>query len=189
MNDPFGQGPDLIEPDPERAGLNVAFDAFFRQNKDRFFRIALNRLVDRRDADEALSDAALIMYRKWERILAHANPMAMVLRILDNKITDFYRAQARHAGREMAFTDRPDAAYFIELRDQDRLDRALEALRKISPQQAFCWEMHKLLGESYEDIARELDISYGAAKTAASRGHRKLKELLAEPLDTEKGDC
>ncbi|MFC7794145.1 RNA polymerase sigma factor [Streptomyces cinereoruber] len=188
MNDPFGQGPDLIEPDPERARLDVSFDAFFRQHKDRFFRIALRRLVDPRDADEALSDAALVMYRKWERILAHAKPMAMAMRILDNKITDFYRARARHAGRELRLAERPDASYLIELRDQDRLDRALEALRKISPQQAYCWEMHKLLGESYEDIARDLDISYGAAKTAASRGHKKLKAFLAELLETEKGD-
>ncbi|MFF8610982.1 RNA polymerase sigma factor [Streptomyces sp. NPDC015346] len=188
MNDSFGQGYDLIEPDPERAVLSVSFEAFFRQHKDKFFRIALNRLVDPRDADEALSDAALVMHKKWERILAHANPMAMALRILDHKIIDFYRARARHAGREQALTERPDASYLMDLREQDRLDRALEALRKISPQQAQCWEMHKLLGESYSDIAEHLGISYGAAKTSASRGQRKLKALLAELMDTEKGD-
>lgn len=76
----------------------------------------------------------------------------------------------------------------MELREQDRLDRALEALRKISPQQAQCWEMHKLLGEAYSGIAEHLGISYGTARRSAFRGQRKLKALLAELMDTEKGD-
>ncbi|MET9438990.1 RNA polymerase sigma factor [Streptomyces sp. NPDC006551] len=188
MNDTFGPWPDTIEPDPERAALPVSFDAFFRQHKDRFFRIALHRLRDPRDADEALGDAGLTMHKKWERILAHANPMAMAMRILDNKITDFYRARARHSGRELALTERPDTSYLMELREQDRLDRALEALRKIAPQQAQCWEMHNVLGDSYADIAEHLGITPGAAKTNAFKGKNKLRALLTELLDTEKGD-
>ncbi|WP_314614695.1 RNA polymerase sigma factor [Streptomyces stackebrandtii] len=187
-NDPFGHWPDLIEPDPERPELDAAFETFLRQNQTKFFTIALNRLVDPRDADEALSDAALVMYQKWERIQAHPKPIAMATQILNHKIIDYYRVQARHAGREQFLAEQPDITYLDEMGDQDRLDRALEALRKISPQQAECWEMHKLIGESYNEIAERLGISYTAAKTAASRGQKKLKALLAELSESEKGD-
>ncbi|MCB8900838.1 MULTISPECIES: hypothetical protein [unclassified Streptomyces] len=43
-NDPFGQGPDLFEPDPERPVLDATFEDFFHRNKTLFFKIALNRL-------------------------------------------------------------------------------------------------------------------------------------------------
>ncbi|WP_405689408.1 hypothetical protein [Streptomyces sp. NBC_00057] len=87
MTDTFGREYDLAnpepepDPEPEPVKLPPDFDAFFR--------IALNRLHDPRDADEALSDAAMVMYKKWERILAHPNPIALAHRILDNKLTDF----------------------------------------------------------------------------------------------------
>ncbi|MFB7036711.1 RNA polymerase sigma factor, partial [Bacillus altitudinis] len=86
-NDPFGQGADLFEPDPERPVLDATFEDFLRRNKPLFFKVALNRLQDRQDADEALSDASVAMYQKWERIRVHAKPDALAMRILIDKIT------------------------------------------------------------------------------------------------------
>ncbi|MFJ8871298.1 RNA polymerase sigma factor [Streptomyces sp. NPDC102473] len=194
MTDTFGQGSDLVNPEPEPepglqpTALPLDFEAFFRQNKDTFFRIAVNRLHDPRDADEALSDAALVMYKKWERILAHENPIALALRILDNKLTDFYRRTARMAGREQSLTDRPDSSYLMELRSGDLLDGALEELRRLAPLQAQCWEMHKLHGMTHAEIGTHLGITEGAAKTNTSKGHKKMKCLITELPDTEKGD-
>lgn len=194
MTDTFGRGSELVNPEPEpesqpqRVKLPTDFDAFFRGHKDTFFRIAVNRLHDPRDADEALSDAALVMYRKWERILAHPNPIALAHRILDNKITDFYRRTARTAGRERCLTERPDSSYLMDLRSSDRLDRALDELRRLAPTQAQCWEMHKLNGLTYAEIGTHLGITEGAAKTNGSKGHKRMKYLLSELPDLEKGD-
>ncbi|WP_331739757.1 sigma-70 family RNA polymerase sigma factor (plasmid) [Streptomyces goshikiensis] len=191
-NDPFGQEYDLIEPEPERALFPIDFEVFLRQHKDSFFRIALGRLRDPRDADEALQDASLIMYKKWEPILAHPNPIALAHKILSNSITDFYRRNARRGARERSLAERPDTFYLPEdlmwLRPTDRLDRALEALRQIAPLQAECWEMHHRDELPYAEIAIRLGITEGAAKTNASRGKTKLKALLRELPDTEKGD-
>ncbi|MFF1847079.1 RNA polymerase sigma factor [Streptomyces sp. NPDC058217] len=194
MSDTFGRGYELVDPEPgpeTQPGpvkLPLDFEVFFRQNKDAFFRIAVGRLHDSRDADEALSDAALVMYKKWERILAHPNPIAMAHRILDNKITDFYRRTARYAGREQSLTDRPDSSYLMEMRSVDKVDRALEELRRLAPQQAQCWEMHKVDGLAYAVIGKHLGISEGAAKTNASKGHKKMKGLIRDLPDMEKGD-
>ncbi|MGW1659176.1 RNA polymerase sigma factor [Streptomyces atratus] len=194
MTDTSGRGYDLAnpEPEPERqpepVKLPPDFDVFFRQNKDTFFRIAVNRLHDPRDADEALSDAAMVMYKKWERILAHPNPIALAHRILDNKLTDFYRRTARTAGREQCLAERPDSSYLMDLRSDDRLDRALEELRRLAPLQAQCWEMRKLHGMPHAVIGAHLGITEGAAKTNSSKGHKKMKCLITELPDVEKGD-
>ncbi|MFD4341758.1 RNA polymerase sigma factor [Streptomyces anulatus] len=196
MTDTFGRGFELASPEPEpesqpqpqRIQFPADFEAFFREHKDTFFRIAVNRLHDPRDADEALSDAALVMYRKWERILAHPKPIALAHRILDNKITDFYRRTARTAGREQSLTERPDSSYLMDLRSSDRLDRALEKLRRLAPAQAQCWEMNKLSGLTYAEIGTRLGMTEGAAKTNGAKGHKRMKDLLSELPDEEKGD-
>ncbi|WP_327310092.1 sigma-70 family RNA polymerase sigma factor (plasmid) [Streptomyces sp. NBC_01298] len=187
-NDPFGQERDLVEPEPERASFPIDFDVFLRNYKDSFFRIANGRLRDPRDADEALQDAAMIMYRKWERILAHPKPIKLAHKILDNSITDFYRRNARRGDREQSLTELPDTTHLIHLRSGDRLDRALEALRQLAPLTASCWEMHHRDELPYSEIGERLGISEGAAKTNASRGKTKLQALLTELPDTEKGD-
>ncbi|MGW1768592.1 RNA polymerase sigma factor [Streptomyces sp. NPDC002073] len=89
MNNDFGQEYDLIEPEPEPepAVFPLDFEVFLRQHKDAFFRTALGRLRDPRDADEALQDAAMTIYRKWERILAHPKPIALAHKTSGIKIT------------------------------------------------------------------------------------------------------
>ncbi|MFC5855897.1 hypothetical protein ACFPZI_30220 [Streptomyces chlorus] len=104
---------------------------------------------DPHDADEALMDAAVVMYRKWPRILAHANPIALAHRILDNAITDFYRRRARTAGREvshaeLSYADMPTADDLMLLRGHDRLDRALADLDQRAPLQANCVRLRYL---------------------------------------------
>ncbi|MFB7428732.1 RNA polymerase sigma factor [Streptomyces hydrogenans] len=186
MNDTFGQGADVFEPDPERPLFDKEFEDFLRKHKDNFYRTAVARLVDPYDADEALGDACLVMYQRWEKIQSHPQPVYLALRILRHKITDFHRARARRADREETVAHPPELRILQEMGEQHPLSQALEKLRKVSPQQADCWEMKKVLGREYSEIAEELDITIGAAKTAASRGQAKLRLLLA--LDSEKKD-
>ncbi|MGW4779978.1 RNA polymerase sigma factor [Streptomyces filamentosus] len=176
----------LPDPQPERPQLPKKFDAFIREHKDDFYKTALTRLIDPRDADEALNDAFLLIYQKWERVEAHPKPVAMARFMLSCKIRDFHRSRARLARREQSVAEPPDTSYLDEMGHQDSLGRALEELRTSSPRQADCWEMHKILGKTYDEIARELDITSGAAKTSASKAQARLKELLT--LQKEKKD-
>ncbi|MFG2717906.1 RNA polymerase sigma factor [Streptomyces sp. NPDC048416] len=189
MNDAPGQEYHLIEPDPERPALPPDFDSFFRRHKDEFLRIAQYRLRNLHDADDALMEAALVMHRKAERILAHPNPIALAHRILNNAIVDFYRRRVRISSRERSVAEPPDSAYLTELRGSDRLDRAVEYLRTIAPLQAQCLELHHLAELTYKEIARRLEITENAAKTNACKGKKKLETLMRTDLpDVEKGD-
>ncbi|MER6443321.1 sigma factor [Streptomyces sp. NPDC001185] len=76
---------------------------FFGCYKVEILRIADARTRNPHDADEVLMEAAVAMYRKWPRLLAHPNPIALAQRILEAAIVDFYRRRARTAGREVSY--------------------------------------------------------------------------------------
>ncbi|MFF9490239.1 RNA polymerase sigma factor [Streptomyces sp. NPDC014676] len=188
MTNPDERDFGLIEP----VDLPNDFEVFFARYKGDFLRITGSRLRDPHDADEALMDAAVVMYRKWPRILAHANPIALAHRILDNAITDFYRRRARTAGREVShsefsYADVPTADDLMLLRGHDRLDRALADLDQRAPLQANCVRLRYLTELDFTEIATRLGITPSAAKTNVHLGLKKLHHLMGLP-DTGKGD-
>ncbi|MET9661380.1 sigma-70 family RNA polymerase sigma factor [Streptomyces sp. NPDC006510] len=185
---------DSPEKEARQSELDQAFTAFFRQHKEEFLRVAMTRLRNLQDADDALMDAAIQMHRKWIRIEAHSNPIALAYTILNAKITDFYRRRARHAEREIPVgTD--SAAYnravtvddILTLRGYESLDHALAELQKRAPKQADCVRLHYLSGMTFEEIAEYLNITRGAAKGNAHLGRKKLHDLMDLP-ETGKGD-
>ena len=186
MTNPDEQDYGVIEP----ADLPTDFEVFFARHKSEFLRVAGARLRDPHDADEALMEAALTMYRKWPRILAHANPIALAHRILDSAIIDFYRRRARTSDREIthgqfAYADVPTADDLLFLRGHDRLDRALADLEQRAPLQASCVRLRYLAELDFDEIAARMGITPGAARTNV---HLGLKKHLMGLPDTGEGD-
>jgi DNA-directed RNA polymerase specialized sigma24 family protein len=167
--------------------LPTVFEVFFTQEQKRFLAYAASRLRDRRDAEEAVLEAGHRMYEKWERILAHANPMALAYTILDGVVTDFYRRIARYGYREVSVAEPCDAGYLLELRTHEALDLAMETLQASAPIQASCVRMRHLLELSYDDIAERLGITVGAAKTNVCLGMQRLREIMTSPHTRGKG--
>ncbi|MDQ0994716.1 RNA polymerase sigma factor [Streptomyces sp. V3I7] len=178
---------DVIEP----AELPTDFEAFFSQHMGEFIRVAGARTRNPHDADEVLMDAAVVMYRKWERILAHPNPIALAHRILEGAIVDFYRRRARTADREVSYgeltyADVPTADDLLLLRGHDRLDRALAELEQRAPLQASCVRLRYLAELGFAEIAARLDITSNAAKANVHLGLKNLNRLIDLP-DSGKG--
>ena len=165
--------------DPPQQQLPPSFEVFFIREQRNFLRLAVSRLRDRRDAEEAVLEAGRRMYQKWERILAHTNPIALTYRILDGVVTDFYRRAARN--REVPVAEPRDVAYLQELREHEALDLAMDALRTSSPIQEACVRMRHLLQLPYEEIAERLGITVGAARTNVSLGLQRLKQIMTSP--------
>ncbi|MEV8419184.1 RNA polymerase sigma factor [Streptomyces niveus] len=186
-------------PEQERelasAELDREFADFFAEHKDNFLRIAAGRLRNLHDADEALMDAAVQMHRKWPRIKAHANSIALAHTILGAAVTDFYRRRARHTDREVpvpgpsysAYADTPTVDDILALRGYDGLDRALATLAERAPMQAECVRLRYLGDKEFEEIAACLNITKGAAKTNVHLGLKKMHALMDLP-DPGKGD-
>ncbi|MFJ3882400.1 RNA polymerase sigma factor [Streptomyces sp. NPDC090077] len=187
-NDPFGREYDLLGPDPAPPALDPRGEEFFREHLGTFMGIATYRLRNPHDAEDAVMDAMVIMHRKIERILAHPNPLALALRIVQDSITDFYRRSARLRVNEQPVAELPTTSYLMELRHYDHLDRAMEDLEAIAPLQAQCLQLYDLTGLSYAQIASALGISEAAARTNTSRARKRLETLMLTELPKEKGD-
>ncbi|MFE2943337.1 RNA polymerase sigma factor [Streptomyces sp. NPDC059255] len=177
---------DLTRP----AGLDREFSDFFTEHKGEYMRIAMSKLRNMHDADEALMDAAIKMHRKWPRIKAHPNPAALAFRIVNMAIIDFYRSRARRTGYEVpvadpVYTDIPTVDDILALRGYDRLDRALASLGECAPTQAQCVQLRYLADMSFEEIGEYLNITKGAAKTNVHLGVKKLQAFMDL---TEEGD-
>ncbi|CAL9675201.1 RNA polymerase sigma factor [Streptomyces sp. enrichment culture] len=186
MTDPSGKEHDLVGPDPEPSGIDPQNELFFRDHMDTFMRIAVYRLRNRHDAEDAVMNAVLIMHRKIERIRAADNPTGLAIKMLQNSITDYSRRSIRLATHEHLVPDTPTSSTLMELGRYDQLDRAMEALEVLSPLQAQCVQLHFLCELPYAQVAEIAGITANAAKTNAHRGRKQLMVLLTE-LAKEKG--
>ncbi|MEV5194726.1 sigma-70 family RNA polymerase sigma factor [Streptomyces clavifer] len=188
MNDPFGREPDLVGPDPETRGIDPRGEKFFRDHMGTFMGIATYHLRNPHDAEDAVMDAVVTMHRRIDRILAAACPIALATKILRDAIKDFYRRSVRRANNEHLVSEMPSITYLMELARYDRLDRAMEELEVLAPQQALCVQLYDIVGLSYAQIAENVDITEVAARANVSRGRRQLTDLLRPDLPEEKGD-
>jgi RNA polymerase sigma factor (sigma-70 family) len=179
VNDFSELEPDLVHP----AKLPPCFEAFFAQHQRMFLALAASRLRDRRDAEEAVMEAGLRMHAKWERLLSHANPMALAFKILNGVVCDFYRRQAHYYSREHIVAIPPDIPYLQELRSHEQLDRAMDKLEKNAPIQANCVRLRYLVELPYEQIAQWLNTTPGAARASVHLGLQRLRELMEHPVD------
>jgi len=188
MNDPSGKEPDLVGPDPEPFGIDPQGELFFREHMDTFMRIAMYRLRNLHDAEDAVMNAVLIMHRKIERIRVAAKPTALAIKMLQDSITDYSRRNVRRADYEHLVPEMPTSSYLMELGRYDQLDRAMEALEILSPVQAQCVQLHIVAGMPYAQVAEIVGITESAAKTNAFRGRKQLSDLMLTELAKEKGD-
>ncbi|MFJ5803719.1 RNA polymerase sigma factor (plasmid) [Streptomyces decoyicus] len=163
------------------AELPADFEVFFLQEQKAFLALAASRLRDRRDAEDAVLEAGRRMYAKWERILAHANPVAMTYTILNGVIADFYRREIRAAHVEPCAdpaANLPDTTYLQELGHHEALDLALDELEAAAPLQANCVRLRHLTGLSYDQIAERLNTTPGSAKSSTCLGLQRLKAIM-----------
>ncbi|MEU2228628.1 sigma-70 family RNA polymerase sigma factor [Streptomyces sp. NPDC018347] len=188
MNDPFGKEPDLVGPDPEPSEIDPQGELFFQEHLDTFMSIAMYRLRNVHDAEDAVMNAAVTMCRKIERIRVASNPTGLAIKMLQDSITGYYRRSVRRADYEHLVSDIPTSSHLMELGRYDQLDRAMEALEVLSPLQAQCVQLHDLAGLPYAQVTEIAGITENAAKTNAFRGRKQLMELMLTELAKEKGD-
>ncbi|MEU7650310.1 sigma-70 family RNA polymerase sigma factor [Streptomyces huasconensis] len=167
------------------------FVRFFAQHKDEFLRTAISWTRCLEDADEILMNAAVNMCRKWPRIKAHNNPIALARTMLTAARNDFYRQQARRVPEvsfsDLAYTEPVTVDDLLALRGYDRLEQALHRLQARAPQQAECVRLRYTEDLTTAEVAARLNISEGAVRTNVCKGLKNLKHFMDLPT-TGKGD-
>jgi RNA polymerase sigma-70 factor (sigma-E family) len=161
----MGHGPDV-----DGEARDTQFDSYVGSRSKRLLMVA-TMLVGRHEAEDALQEALISLYRRWDRVIAADNPDAYVHRSLVNASLQLLRRRRRI---ELPPTVGPggfDDA--ISERHQ-----TLQALATLPPRQraVLVLAFYEDLGEA--EIAQAMGCSRGTVKSQKSRALRTLRERL-----------
>ncbi len=140
---------------------------------------------DPADAQDALQDALTVIWRRWDRLQAHPNPEALVLRICINAAYDAVRRRHRHLrwfDAETEPIDTPDPAPSA-LRAREGTEarlRVRRAIASLSRNQATAIVMHVVQNIPYEGVAAAMRCREVTVRKHVARARAKLRSLLAD---------
>ncbi|MEV7602932.1 sigma factor [Kitasatospora sp. NPDC089797] len=193
MTTPFsGDDQEVLDQDPMRS-LALDFTVFFVEEEGRWLRYALGKLRNLADAEDAVQEAGIRLYEKWDRALGGPDVRAVqafAWKLVRASVADVFRrlgrAEAktlkliRHSGPEDTGHEPMD-----QLVDRDALRWAMEELAKTAPVQAEVVRLRQLAVD-YPTIAAVCDIAPSTAKTYYCLGTRHMEYLL-DPVNDHQG--
>ena len=160
------------------------------------FRVALRRLRNVEDAEDAVQDALLSAYKHIGQFEGRSQLSTWLTTIVTNVSLMKLRRCSRHETLSLDQNHENDGAVFAsELMDvrpnpeticaQAEMDETLRrALRELSPKQRSAIQMCELDGFSTREAANALGISMNTLKSRVSRARATLSLLLGEVIGT-----
>jgi RNA polymerase sigma-70 factor (sigma-E family) len=143
---------------------------------------------DRGAAEDLLQIALLKLYRQWPRLRDTENPEAYMRRVMANQRISWWR---RRRVPEDAVDPPPDRPSSDATAGIDQRIELWQALHRLPPRTRAILVLRYWEDLSEVETARVLGCSVGSVKSQASRGLRRLREVLGEPGDgaaISKGD-
>jgi RNA polymerase sigma-70 factor (ECF subfamily) len=145
----------------------------------------------RDDAQDAMQEALVTIWRRWERLESHPHPEALVLRICVNAAWDVLRRrqrQRRVVDPDAIPDDVQDAGpsaldTAVGVEAQARIHRAIATLPK---NQATAIVLHAIEEVPYEELAAAMGCREVTVRTHVARARAKLRALLADLLPCER---
>ena len=171
-----------------QAGDAEAFCTLAREHERRVYALAYHYCRGRQDAEDLSQEVWLKAYAALRSFRFESSFYTWLRKITINCFLNYRRKslpfQQRPGGDlsddQNAFADR--GAHVIEveptLQNQLVVDRVMEALSEVTPQQRLIFLLKHLEGMTYEEIARELNCSTGTVKKSISRTIKKLRDKL-----------
>jgi RNA polymerase sigma-70 factor (ECF subfamily) len=164
------------------AGDKAALAAFYDRHAARVLGLLLRILGDRDDAEDVLQET---LWQVWQQAArydpARSNPDNWLTLLARSRALDFRRRRSPSADPPAA-EDRvaeADPAGGLERREMAQLVRA--ALERLPDEQREAIRLAFYDGLTHEQVAEELSVPLGTAKTRIRRGMRRLRGLLPEP--------
>ncbi len=151
-----------------------AYEQFFRLYGGRMKSVAWNLLGNREDAEDAVQDTFMKVFRSVEGFQGQAAFSTWVFRILVNTCRDAIRTRGRRA-------EEPEQSKEIGAQNNPVASIALErALKKLNPRQREVFLLADSEGFSHAEIAAMLDIPEGTSRGLLCEARRALRLALTE---------
>jgi RNA polymerase sigma factor (sigma-70 family) len=152
--------------------------------EDRMIRAVWRIVRDPNDADDALQEALLTIWKRWSQVRKHPNPQALVLRICIHSAYDILRQKARRMKWQDAdaVTEAiPDtaASMTLKLADHQQGEQVLKAIARLPKNQAQAILMRAVEEISYGDIALAMGCRESTVRKHVARARTRLRILLS----------
>jgi len=170
-------------------GSTAAFEKLVKRHERRMFRIAHNLLHHREDAEDAVQEAFLNVFRKLQQFQRRSKFSTWLARITVNQaLTKLRREPAFWSSLAEAPQDEADIMP-LEIADWApdpetvyttlELRELLEKnLRRLNPNVRCVFLLHDVEGLSLEETAQALGIGMSAVKTRSFRARLQLRKWL-----------
>ncbi|MGW7538754.1 RNA polymerase sigma factor [Amycolatopsis sp. NPDC054798] len=155
------------------------FIAFHDAHRLNFVKYARFRGLSWHDAEDAVSDAFVLLYRARDKLMASDRPEAFAFKVLRDAIADFCRQKDRRP-HPAGLTDddqlsnaRPDDQFSMLCTLLD-FERALE---RLPARQADCLRLSALLDQDTRTIAQYLGIGESTVRSHLNHARQSLAAL------------
>ncbi len=166
-----------------RKGSLAAYQRLFETHGGRMKSIAYNILGNKADAEDAVQEAFLKIYRSVDRFKGDAAFSTWVFRILVNACHDQLRRRRR---RLVEVHDTETTGTLETLPEPAAADHPLRvsletSLQKLDRRSRTVFLLYEVEGFKHREIAEMLDIPEGTSKNILFQARRELQSLLSRP--------
>ncbi|MGQ0647024.1 MAG: RNA polymerase sigma-70 factor [Gemmatimonadaceae bacterium] len=161
-------------------GDEAAFDAIFRTWYAPLVQFAERMLRDRDAAEETVQDVLLELWKRRDSLVLQGSPQAYLFQSTRNRALNRLRHR-RVENREEFDTDTlPASSNADSGASENEIEVALRAaIASLPPRCREVFELNRLHGLKYAEVAEALDISVKAVEAHMARALRTLRERLA----------
>ena len=176
-----------------QAGDPVAYEELIEQYAELVFRVAYRVLGNEQDAEDAMQETFLTVYRRIGQFRGEAKFSSWLYRIATNAALDLLRSRKRKQGvqeplggeDETSDSELVDAIALLPeelLTTRETLEHIHEILASMSPKLSEAFVLYEMDGLSMQETAEVLGISPSAAKVRVHRARLLLQKELARCL-------
>jgi RNA polymerase sigma factor (sigma-70 family) len=161
-----------------------AFERIIEPLRERMIRSIWRVVGNAQDADDAMQNALLSLWKHWQRIVAHPTADALVLKICIDAAYDVrrrrwraYRFEQLHSSNDEPAD--PAGSPAEKLIRNETYSVVRNAIDGLSRQQAVAMLMRVLEELPYNEIAAAMGCTEATARKHVSRGREHLRIALA----------
>ena len=151
--------------------------------KRRMFETVWRILRHAQDAEDALQVALATIWRQRQRVERHPAPQALMLKICAEAAIDQYRRRRNDLSNVVALEDSIPSARPLPVEaaiGNETLEILIEAISRLSPNQAAAITMRFIQGESDAAIATALGCAAETVREHLDRGRERLGRMLGQ---------
>lgn len=179
-----------------RQGNEAAFSKLVEEYQELVYNTALGIVQDRDDADDITQEVFMQVYQSIGGFKGDSKLSTWLYRITVSKALDHEKKKSRKkrfgivqrlfgAKEEEQMLPAEFEHPGILMEKRERAAALFKALKQLAPNQRIAYTLHKLEGQSYQEIAEIMNTTLFAVESLMGRAKSNLKKILNKYYEQE----